>query len=228
MLRGVQLLSFLAVAANLVLLADLVRHAAPVWRTAMVAGAAACVLVALALSIKRPSTASSHPLPSLLLISPAASNSTVDGEAPVEKVSGDPLQNADSTLELSHTRIPASTVGDDPLQNKPWLNLVEECVDLYDELDRLQPSLDASAQELADHCRCRLLEILERSGVSILAENATFDRGRHQAESARESPPEGTPIEATLSPGFAVGRRVFRRARVKLAESLLPTQEPSP
>lgn len=204
MLRWVQLLSFLALVANLALLADLVWYAEPVWRAAVVAAAAACLVVALSLSTKRPSTANSLPSPPLPLIPPAGSNPTVSSEALTKKVS------------------------DDPLQNKPWLNLVEECVDLYDELDRLQPSLDASAQELTDHCHCRLLEILERSGVSILAENATFDRNHHQAEPARESPHEGTPIEATLSPGFAVGRRVFRRARVKLAESILPTQEPSP
>lgn len=121
-----------------------------------------------------------------------------------------------------------STPGDDPLENKPWLNLIEECVDLYDELDRLRPSLDAASAEFADHCRCRLLEILERCGVSILAEDTAFDRSRHQAESTNESPHEGAPIEATLSPGFAVGRRVFRRARVKLAEAILPTQETLP
>ena len=112
------------------------------------------------------------------------------------------------------------------MANKPWLSLFEECVDFYGELERLQPSLDASAQEMVDHCRCRLLEILERSGVTILAEDTAFDRGRHQAESTCESPHEATPIETTLSPGFAVGRRVFRRARVKVAASILPTQEP--
>jgi molecular chaperone GrpE (heat shock protein) len=117
---------------------------------------------------------------------------------------------------------------DDPLDNKPWLSLIEECVDLYDELERLQPSLEIAAQELVDHCRCRLLEILQRSGVSILAEDAAFDRSRHQAEALQESACEGTPIAAMLSPGFAVGRRVFRRARVKLAPSIVPTEEPSP
>jgi hypothetical protein len=101
----------------------------------------------------------------------------VGGEAPVEKASVAPLINPALPCELSHSRIPAENVSDDTLQNKPWLNLVEECVDLYDELYRLQSSLDTSAQELADHCRCRLLEILERSGVSILADNTTFDPG---------------------------------------------------
>jgi hypothetical protein len=192
-------------AANLVVLGYLVFANGPIGAIVVAAVAAAGLLTVLAWSARQfPSSDSS------LVASPS------------------PLISLEPSSFLKPPDVRESMPGADPLENKPWLKLIEECVDLYDELDRLQPSLEAAAQELVDHCRCRVLEILERSGVSIFAEDATFDRSRHQADVTQERPREGTPIEATLSPGFAVGRRVFRRARVKLTESIVPTEEPSP
>jgi hypothetical protein len=107
-----------------------------------------------------------------------------------------------------------------PLENKPWSRLVEDCVCLFDEVERLRPELDNTAQEFASHVTCRLQEILERSGVEIIAEDTGFDRTRHQAETSLSAIDNETTITRTLSPGFAVGRRVFRRARVELAESV--------
>jgi hypothetical protein len=51
-MRWVRLLGFLAVPANLALLADMVWHAEPVWRTAVMSGAAKCMLAALSLSTR--------------------------------------------------------------------------------------------------------------------------------------------------------------------------------
>ena len=107
------------------------------------------------------------------------------------------------------------------------MQLVEECVSLFDEIDRLRPDLDMSGQDLAEHLGSRLQEILQRSGVTIIAEDATFDRRRHLPESAESEVADGTPILATQSPGFAVGRRIFRRARVKLAGSTSTEKGPS-
>ena len=117
---------------------------------------------------------------------------------------------------------------DDPLTNKPLMSLVEDCVSLFDELDRLRPSLELAAQDFADHMGCRIQEVLERSGVTIIAEDLTFDRRRHQSEPTAETPMDGATIGETQSPGFAVGRRVFRRARVKLAEVATTEKGPSP
>lgn len=201
MSRCHHLLNLAAVAANLVLLGHLILTSGCVWPALLSGTAAASILLALALSSRQ-------------------SGSQALSAAPPERIS------VPTPAAVAVAAVPEEVAGE-PLENKPWINLIEECVALHEELERLGPSLDAASAEFTDHCCCRLLEILERSGVRILADDATFDPSRHHAESTGTSPLEGTPIEATLSPGFAVGRRVLRRARVKLAPSLLPVQEPS-
>jgi len=107
---------------------------------------------------------------------------------------------------------------DDPLNDKRWLKLVEECVGLFDDLDSHLASFDPPRQQLTDHVLLQLQEILERSDVEIIADDTTFDRHRHQPERTAAGAVPGTPIAKTLSPGFAVEGRVLRRARVRLAE----------
>jgi hypothetical protein len=124
---------------------------------------------------------------------------------------------AESTHRTTEVRLVEALL-DDPLRNKPLMNLVEECVSLFDELERLRPSLDTSSQDFADHLGCRLQEILERSDVTIITGESAFDRHRHQHASPDATVADGTPIAETQSPGFAVGRRVFRRAHVKVAD----------
>jgi hypothetical protein len=102
-----------------------------------------------------------------------------------------------------------------PLDNKPWLRVVEECVDVFDDLDSSRPSLGPEGQELADHVMYRLEEALERAGVEVISDDVAFERGRHKPEKADSVGP-GATIAETLRPGFAVGPRVFRRARVRL------------
>lgn len=103
-----------------------------------------------------------------------------------------------------------------PLNYKPHIKLVEECVDVVDELDRHMASFDAPRRELADHVMLRLREALERSGVEVISDDVFFDRGRHKpaGPSARDS--SGAVISEILSPGFAIGQRVLRRARVRV------------
>lgn len=113
---------------------------------------------------------------------------------------------------------PISPVGqNDPLDNKQWLSLVEECVELFDELAQLKASFDPARQELIEHVTARLEEILVRSNVSLIDDDATFDRNRHQPERKGLHVSPRAAIGETLSPGFAVGRRVLRRAIVKIS-----------
>jgi len=227
------LLGFMAAAADLVLLGSLVFSFGLSW-LGIIAGIATISTVAALFPLAwRPATRASSPPspptpPSAPLIPPRPLSSPAPSQTLPSTPDADPRIPDLSRRTGPESQTLPSTPDADPLANKPWLNVVEDCVDLYDELERLQPSLDVAAQEVADHCCGRLLEILERSGVTILAENTTFDPKRHSAEPVRESPSEGAAIEATLSPGFAVGRRVFRRARVKLAASILPPPESSP
>lgn len=113
----------------------------------------------------------------------------------------------------------ASAWESDPLRNQSWVNLIEEVVEFFDEVDRLRSELDpAEGREFAGHVCCRLVEILERSGVTIISNETVFDRARHVPQGKVVPPVGGDAIIETVSPGFAVGRRVFRRALVRLAD----------
>ncbi len=102
------------------------------------------------------------------------------------------------------------------LDNPPWLTLVEDNTALLNELDEMLSQLDPAARPLAEHVKTRLQEILERSGVARIENETNFDIARHQAWPPVRAP-QGAPIAATIEPGLAVGPRVFRRARVRLA-----------
>jgi hypothetical protein len=102
--------------------------------------------------------------------------------------------------------------------NHAWLSVVEECVALFDELEGYAPRLDAARREMVSHVTCRLREILERCGVDPISQESSFNRDRHLVEYLAAPPEHGAAIVETLSPGFAVGRRVLRRARVRLVD----------
>ncbi len=103
-----------------------------------------------------------------------------------------------------------------PLEDGRWMKLVEECVEVVDELDDHMGSFDAPRREVAGHVILRLEEILGRSGVEIISNDAIFDRARHKPEADHAATDNGAAVGETLSPGFAVGSRVLRRARVRL------------
>jgi hypothetical protein len=100
---------------------------------------------------------------------------------------------------------------------KPWIDLVEEIVLLFDELAQSVDTMEPQGRAIAMHVCDRLREVLERSGVEVIANDSTFDLVRHRPESAVATVPTGSPIQETLSPGFAVGRRVLRRATVRIS-----------
>lgn len=104
----------------------------------------------------------------------------------------------------------------DGLDNDAWLRLVEEDVELIDELDRHRLGLDDSGQALADHVTARLREVLERADVEVIDADLRFDRVRHAPVDSPAAPAPGAVIAEVVSPGFAVGPRVLRRAQVRL------------
>lgn len=112
------------------------------------------------------------------------------------------------------------------LKNNPaekserWLDLVRECVELFDELERHKPEFDEARFELADHVTFQLREVLERCGVEVIMNDELFDRNRHKPlGTIATKVAVGTAISETLSPGFAVGRSVLRRATVRLQQN---------
>lgn len=113
-----------------------------------------------------------------------------------------------------------------PLDNGPWLKLVEECVALVDELDRHTDNFDPAQRELAEHVIWRVQEILDRCSVQTIMNETIFDRNRHQPASSGGNIVLGVTIAETLSPGFVVANRVLRRARVLLTTSHPPPTDP--
>jgi molecular chaperone GrpE (heat shock protein) len=103
------------------------------------------------------------------------------------------------------------------------MKLVGECADLFDELDSHLEGLDPAGREIAEHVCLRLQEILQRCGVELIDQEGTFERTLHQPV----GPSLGLGTEAVrarvISPGFRVGRRILRRARVQLHQGVSPT-----
>lgn len=104
---------------------------------------------------------------------------------------------------------------EDPLKNKRWIELAEGCTGLFDELDgRFSPS--DPRQEVALHTQHRLQEILNLSGVETISRDRAYDIKRHQLVPPDPSVAPGTPIARIISPGFAIGGRVLRPAKVQV------------
>jgi hypothetical protein len=97
-----------------------------------------------------------------------------------------------------------------------WMDLVQECVGVVKDLDRHMGSFDPARQELADHVILGLAEGLERTGVDLILGDDDFDSKRHESVEAKSGSASGATIAETLSPGFAVGRRVLRKAQVRV------------
>jgi molecular chaperone GrpE (heat shock protein) len=97
------------------------------------------------------------------------------------------------------------------------MKLIEECVEMVDELDEHMESFEAPRREVARHVILRLEEILGRSGVEIISNDAIFDHARHKPDADHSAFDNGATVGETLGPGFAVGPRVLRRARVRLS-----------
>ncbi len=99
-----------------------------------------------------------------------------------------------------------------------WLKVVGESVGMFGELADRRGEFSSRERDLAEHVMHRIEESLERSGVEVIRhDGGAFDRLRHQPERGVNADP-GFAISQTVTPGFAVGPRVFRRAEVKLAQ----------
>jgi hypothetical protein len=106
-----------------------------------------------------------------------------------------------------------------PLDNKPWLDVTEECVALFDEFDQLSGQFEEERRELCEHVCARLRELLERSGVEVIEADGPFDRRIHQPIKRTAISDQTPPNVHVVSPGFKIDRRVFRRARVEIVQA---------
>lgn len=110
--------------------------------------------------------------------------------------------------------------------DEQWMGLVEECVGVVKDLDRNMAAFDPARQELADHVILSLAEGLERTGVDLIVDDEVFDSRRHELAEATSRTASGEAIVETVSPGFAVGRRILRKVQVRVEDSP-PAEEPA-
>lgn len=129
------------------------------------------------------------------------------------RTGGSGVRSGASTLPQTET---SSLERASPVEDGHWMKLVEECVEVVDELDEHMGNFDAPRREVAGHVLLRLEEILGRSGVEIISNDTVFDRARHKPDADHAATDDGAAVRETLSPGFVVGPRVLRRARVQL------------
>lgn len=123
---------------------------------------------------------------------------------------------------------PDSTLDHPTFGREDSLRLAGECVDLFEELDLNMATFSDPGRELAVHVLSRLREILQRSGVELIEGEPVFDRQRHQPMNRNPGPGEAAAIAETLSPGFAIDRRILRRAKVRLSDPIPPLEEGHP
>jgi len=127
-----------------------------------------------------------------------------------------PLLQQHSLPEAPAVRSP----DDNPLSNTRWVKLAGECVELFAELDRYSQDFDPPRREVAEHVCSRLTEILARNGVSLISEDAAFDRNLHEPDKPVAGLESGSVQARIISPGFRINRRILRRARVETAQEI--------
>lgn len=107
------------------------------------------------------------------------------------------------------------------------MEMVEEMVELIGEMEEDAEQLNRDQPESAEICRhvaLRMTLMLARNGVTVIgikeqgavetSMGQAFDRARHQPATI-DIPADGAQIIEVISPGFAVGQRILRRARVR-------------
>jgi molecular chaperone GrpE (heat shock protein) len=115
----------------------------------------------------------------------------------------------------ANVNTPAANPGPLPEDPSPKISkIAESCVRLFDELDKNMGDFDQGKRELAEHIMARIEVILESAGVEAINGETEFDRTRHEPDKAVS---DGAEIAETITPGFSLGRRVLRRARVRIA-----------
>lgn len=118
-----------------------------------------------------------------------------------------------ATAEMVHPPEPTA-VG--AVRDGDWRGLARGCVELFDELDRAAGTGADEAAE-AEHVMLRLTEILERSGVEVIDGDDAFDGRRHRMVGGTPGAAPRAALVETVRPGFAIGARVLRQARVRVS-----------
>lgn len=167
--------------------------------------ASTLAVVVLALSIfRRPGAEASAPAD--LPADPA-------GKPPRREPLGDPLPPEPPVA-------PAHRPDDGPLlppsDADRFVQAVGELTELVAVLDRQRGQVDEVARPWLDYLIDQVTGVLVRCDVELIDSEAAYRRARHEPVGSAAMPAEGQEIVETIRPGFALGRRVLLRARVRL------------
>mgnify|MGYP000942078176 CR=1 FL=1 len=104
------------------------------------------------------------------------------------------------------------------LNNRPFVKLTEECIDLMNEFEGYVERLESSeGKMIAGMVVKRFQEILERSGLQRIDDKTeTFSLLRHIPVPMKPVP-EGSLFNEIVTPGLALETRVLRKARVRIS-----------
>jgi len=141
----------------------------------------------------------------------------VVSEPPIASLESDREPEEQCTISPADEDFSAPAADPGPLPEDPSQKIskvAECCVRLFDELDKNMEDFDQGKRELAEHVMARIEVILESAGVEAIEGEVAFDRMRHEPD---KSTANGAEIAETISPGFSLGQRVLRRARVRIA-----------
>lgn len=102
------------------------------------------------------------------------------------------------------------------LYNNEYIRLVESCVETIKEFDGYEDRVESEeTKDIIGLMKERLRENLLVSGVSFIDEENEFHILRHDPVPMAIIA-EGTPVVEIISPGLAIGNRVFMKAKVKV------------
>lgn len=97
-----------------------------------------------------------------------------------------------------------------------FVRAVEELTKLVAILDRQKGQVDEVTRPWLNYLIDQVTGVLVRCDVELIDGEAMYRRARHEPVGSAAMPAEGQEIVETLRPGFALGRRVLLRARVRL------------
>ncbi len=142
---------------------------------------------------------------------------TADAPVPEEQVENEMQTGAgkDVVIDKPEEKLPPSL-----LDNKPFVKLTEECLDLMNEFEGYIARLETDeGKMMAEMLVKRFQEMLERSGLQRIDDkNEPFSVLRH-IPVPMEPVSEGTLLEKIICSGLALENRVFRKAKVKVQKT---------
>lgn len=103
------------------------------------------------------------------------------------------------------------------LDNKPLVRIVEDIINLQEDIEKKRKKLPDDVQDFLDYINDKIDELLLHNELKPIENETSFNRLRHQSVPPRNVE-NGTRIIETVSCGFYLEQRVFKRAKVVVAQ----------